>query len=116
MPRPNEYRDYPLGIFMALVAVTGLFWTVAAGRSDTVEISLAGRCSGDHACLTASTLAALPSVTEVRHEAVDATHTIFLKAGPDVSAQSIWDASASSDHQPARLVFGRREFSTRPIR
>lgn len=116
MPRPYEYRDYPLTMFMAIVAAAGTAWLVAANIPERVEVSFAGRCCGDTDCPTVSKLAELPSVTDVRHEDVAAKHTIFLKAGREVTARNIWDALASTDHPPARMVFGRCEFSERPIR
>lgn len=115
MPLPYQYRDYPLAIFMAIVALLCGIFSLRADASQSVEITLSDSCCPDFACPVVRSLAALPESRRIRSERGKATTTFYLRTSRVATAKDIWDAVEAAERRPLRMVVDRQEYVSRPI-
>jgi len=115
MPLPYQYRDYPLALLMGVAIIVGGFSEYFGAPRQPVEITLAEACCQDGECPVIDSLAKLPSVDGVRHAPAGDRTVVSLHTFQSESALEIWDAVASTQNRPVKLVIGSRVMESRPI-
>lgn len=115
VPLPNQYRDYPLALFMAIVVFVFGIAALLAEPLQSVEVTLVGDCCPAPRCPVIESLTALPDAQDVRHQVGADRSTITFRAGRSTSARQIWNAVEAVQHRPQRMLVDQREFTMKPI-
>ncbi len=115
MPRPYQFRDYPLAVFWALAVATLGLATYASAEDHEVAITVEGTCCDGTACPIVDSLKKLFSTSEVRHIGDGSVTTLALRTTKAARPRHLWDSVAKSSVRPLRIVIDQSEYRSRPL-
>ncbi|MBN8629067.1 MAG: hypothetical protein J0M17_26650 [Planctomycetes bacterium] len=115
MPRPYQFRDYPLAAFLVLAVVVMSLTTIARGDDHEVVFVVEGACCTAEQCAVVDSLSAKLSASRIRHVGNGTRTTIAVRTTAAADPQELWDAVDKLSVRPIRMVIDQAEYFSRPL-